>query len=169
MATESMRNWLRPVGIEALRGAYDGGSKRNRIDADVPPPGCPAEPSGIPYPGYFAKRGRKWLILKGGCGKKGAKRLQGCDGKGVSLAGRVSCRGNMGNVIIKVYRCQALSSPKTGKEKNITQRHRGRREKPLVRRRGIGRHVLCWLRKATEAQPKIAVPRLGGGALGVQR
>ena len=37
VATESMRNWLRPVGIEALRGAYDGGSKRNRIDADVPP------------------------------------------------------------------------------------------------------------------------------------
>ena len=36
-ATESMRNWLRPVGIEALRGAYDGGSKADWMGADVPP------------------------------------------------------------------------------------------------------------------------------------
>jgi hypothetical protein len=37
VVTGSMRNWLRPVGIEALRGAYDGGCKRDRMDTDVPP------------------------------------------------------------------------------------------------------------------------------------
>ena len=38
MATGSMRKWLRAEGIEALRGACDGGGKRDRMNADVPPP-----------------------------------------------------------------------------------------------------------------------------------
>ena len=33
-----MRKWLRAEGIEALRGACDGGGKRDRMNADVPPP-----------------------------------------------------------------------------------------------------------------------------------
>jgi hypothetical protein len=32
-----MRNWLRAEGIEALRGACDGRSKKDRFDVDVPP------------------------------------------------------------------------------------------------------------------------------------
>jgi len=38
VAMASMRNWLRAEGIEALRGACDGGSKRDRMNADVPTP-----------------------------------------------------------------------------------------------------------------------------------
>ena len=36
VATGSKRNWLGAEGIEALRGASDGGSKRDRMNADVP-------------------------------------------------------------------------------------------------------------------------------------
>ena len=38
MATGSMRNWLRAEGIEALRGACDGGSERDRVMRMYPPP-----------------------------------------------------------------------------------------------------------------------------------
>src|SRR5260370_36405460 len=70
--------------------------------------GCPMESFGYPHPGCFAKRGCKLLILKDGSAEKRAKRLQECDCEGVSLAGgrggRVSCRGNMREVITWVYR-----------------------------------------------------------------
>ena len=67
-------------------------------------PGCPIEAFGYPHPGCFAKRGCKRLILKDGSAETRAKRLQERDGEGFSLAGgcggRVSCRGNMREVII---------------------------------------------------------------------
>jgi len=48
------------------------------------------------------------LILKDGSAEKRAKRLQEYESEGFSLAGgwggKVSCRGNMKNVIISVYR-----------------------------------------------------------------
>jgi hypothetical protein len=37
VATGSMRNWLRAEGIEALRGACDGGSKGDRVMRMYPP------------------------------------------------------------------------------------------------------------------------------------
>jgi hypothetical protein len=69
---------------------------------------CLIEAFKYPPPGCFAKRGCKCLILKDGSAEKRAKRLQECDSEGVSLAGgcggRVSCRDNMREVIISVYR-----------------------------------------------------------------
>ena len=38
VVTGSMRNRVRPQGIEAPRGAYDGGSEAWRGSAEVPPP-----------------------------------------------------------------------------------------------------------------------------------
>jgi hypothetical protein len=91
-----MRNWLRAEGIEALRGACDGGNRRDRMNADVPP-----------HPGVLRKR-LQAIDLMGVDFFGRAKRLQEYDGEGVSLAGgwggRVSCRGNMREVIISVYR-----------------------------------------------------------------
>jgi hypothetical protein len=95
-------------------------------------PGCPIEASpapGVfvdsrrestnrigmhPHPGYFGKRGCKFLILKDGSAKKREKRLQKSDSEGVSPAGRcggrVSCRGNMREGIISVYRLSSTFS-----------------------------------------------------------
>jgi hypothetical protein len=42
---------------------------------------------GIPTPGYFAKRGCKLLIIKGGGSKKRAKRLQEIEGSRVRGGG----------------------------------------------------------------------------------
>jgi len=96
VATGSMRNWLRAEGIEALRGACEGGSKRCRVMRMHSPPG------------YFAKRVWKLLILQELTIFGAQKSLQECDGEGFSSAGgsrgRVSRRGNMKNVIITVYR-----------------------------------------------------------------
>ena len=38
MATGNMRKWLRAEGIESLRGASGGGSKKDRATRMYPPP-----------------------------------------------------------------------------------------------------------------------------------
>jgi len=69
VVTGSMRNRLRAQGIEALRGAYDGGGERGRRQrsrqGDMPP-GC------------FARRVCKLLKRKGGARKKSAKSEKEC-------------------------------------------------------------------------------------------
>ena len=72
MVTGSMRNRLRPQGIEALRGAYDDGSEAWRGSVGVPTPGVPQNRPGYPYPGILGK-GLQAIENKGRRAKRGGK------------------------------------------------------------------------------------------------
>src|SRR5260370_36089946 len=64
VVTGSMRNRVRAQGIEAARGACDGGSEAQRESLEYPHPGC------------FGKRGCKRLKTKETRAEKSTKRRQ---------------------------------------------------------------------------------------------
>jgi len=90
VVTRSMRNRLRPQGIEALRGAYDGVGEAWHGNVEVPPP-----------PGILQKSLQVIENTGRGSRKEAQETSRVCKSMGAKeLAGwkrreRVVCRGNM--------------------------------------------------------------------------
>ena len=137
-----MRNRVKAQGIEAPRGAYDGGSE-----------GLARKCRGT-HPRVFCKKRLQTIENKGRCSQKeGQEDTRGCKSMGgKELAGlrgrrRVICRANTIEVIILVYRLSSdfLSTCKFKIAKGLGQKLGLREKSEPYGTEGLGGRRVPWV------------------------